>query len=285
MVGAKMGRIERQESRQLKIAVVQVFNRHGQIRPHILAAEGFLMSTACQLTIRTTQPKFTRRHATAIAAATPMVMAPALCGPQGWTTITGLVLAQLLITASVTDLANRKIYNWSTYTAFAWAILINTPISRFAFPTAFPTVPSITSLAHTYGQLAPIGLQNSITGAVVCFAVMLVAYAVAHGGAGDVKLATVIGALVGVDDGILIIAFSYVLAAIAILSWTVWTLGPMVLVNALFRKLGSYILPELISPPSQRQQVLLEKPVPLAGFFALGTLVVLCDMPSLVRTW
>ena len=223
-------------------------------------------------------PVLTSRHCWTLALVMPVVLAPVLSGPQDWTstpvtTVTGLVLSLLLVTATVTDLANRKIYNWTTYTAFVWAILINTPINQIAFA------------ANTEAQLAAIGLRQALTGGVVCFALMLVAYALARGGAGDVKLAAAIGALVGVDDGVLIVAFSYILAAVAILVWTILTDGPLALVISLARKFGAYVVPWMVTEPSEDQRALLEKPIPLAGFFAVGTMCVLFDVTSFVRNW
>lgn len=179
-------------------------------------------------------------------------------------TLSGLVLALLLSSAAATDLKRRKIFNWSTYTAFGWALVIN-------------------SLPLSFRGTGAIGLAASLTGAGVCFGIMLVAYSLARGGAGDVKLAAAIGAIVGVDDGILIIAFSYIIAGIAILGWTVWTLGPLTLCSAMLRRLGAWLLPAYVDALREEQSILLEKPVPLAGFFALGTLCVVFDVPALLR--
>lgn len=197
------------------------------------------------------------------ALATPAVMAPTWCLamrglPAPWGTASGFVLLLLLATSSITDVSCRKIFNWTTYSAAAWAFAINLA----------------TTLAGSSTLLGGVGIQQSLAGFAACFAVMIIAYWLARGGAGDVKLAATIGALVGVEQGLLAVAISYILAGAAILAWTIWTQGPLTLVAALGRFLGSMVLPLWISPPTQQDKVLLNKPIPLAGFFAAGTLIV-----------
>ena len=197
---------------------------------------------------------------------------PAVLGPLWWVTmsglpaqlgtVSGLVLLLLLTASSVTDLSKRKIFNWATYSAAAWAIAIN---SASMFLGDLP-------------RLGAVGLQDSLLGFAGCFGVMLFAYILARGGAGDVKLAAAIGALIGLEQGILAIAISYILAGTAILAWSIWTQGPWNLVVAMGRFLGSMILPLWIQPPTKSDKVLLTKPIPLAGFFAAGTLVVVLGL-------
>src|SRR5689334_21932654 len=60
----------------------------------------------------------------------PLVVGPIWClawnghgGRLG--TLAGLVLVAAILTAAVTDFHRHRIYNWTTYSAFAWAIVIN----------------------------------------------------------------------------------------------------------------------------------------------------------------
>ena len=129
-----------------------------------------------------------------------------------------------------------------------------------------------------------IGFSASVIGAVVCFGIMLVPYALARGGAGDVKLAVAIGALLGVDAAILIIAFTYIIAGVAIAGWTVWNHGPLVLLSALLKRVGATLFPSWIAQPSQQQSLLLNKPIPLAGFFAIATAFVEFDVVQMLRS-
>lgn len=194
------------------------------------------------------------------ALAAPAIVAPAWC----WTmhdwrfgTVSAVVLFLLLSVSSVTDLSRRKIFNWTTYCAVAWAIGIN--------------------VVHEIGldlQLGAIGLKQSLCGFVGCFIVMLFVYSLARGGAGDVKLAAAIGALIGFEQGLLAIAVSYVIAGATILLWSIWQRGPLSLLVAMGRLIGAMLLPSWIQQPNQTDKLLLSKPVPLAQFFALGTLAV-----------
>lgn len=201
------------------------------------------------------------------AAFCPIVLAPVwlslpLTFIGALSSFTGMLLTLLLVSSSVTDLSHRKIYNWTTYTAFAWALGIN----------LLPALPS--------ANMGTIGFANSCIGATACFLIMLIPYSLARGGAGDVKLAAAIGALLGLDSGLLVIAFAYILAATAIITWTIWQSGPTILPRGMFRKFGSRLFPGHVLPPSRQQDLLLNQPIPLAGFFLVATLMVVLDIPA-----
>ena len=163
----------------------------------------------------------------------------------------------LLVVSSCTDLSWRKIFNWTTYCAVAWALAINCA-------HRFDSIP----------QLGAIGLRQSLLGFAGCFVIMLFVYSLARGGAGDFKLAAAIGSLIGFEDGILVIATSYVIAGATILLWSVCARGPIRLLVAMGRLLGSAALPRWIRRPDQMDNLLLLKQIPLAPFFAAGTLAV-----------
>ena len=227
------------------------------------------MSSISQPVSKSRFPQPTRKQLWCAAAVSPLAIVPLWLAIQNPThgplsTFSGLLLALMLVTATVTDLSRRKIFNWATYTTFVWAIAIN------GLAVWLPV------------SVGTIGLANSLTGAVVCFVLMLIPYSLARGGAGDVKLATAIGALVGLDAGLLIIAFTYIAAAIAIVGWTIWTKGPLQLASALCRKVAAKVLPRFFVQPSAQQKMLLDQPLPLAGFFLIATLVVLLDVPAMV---
>ena len=170
--------------------------------------------------------------------------------------MTGGLLILLLAVCTVTDLSRHRIYNWATYSAFLWALLIN-------------------ALCGRNTTLGTIGLNDSLLGAISGFGVMLIAYQLSRGGAGDVKLAVAIGAWLGVQSGILAIACSYIVGGAFIVAWTFWERGPLTLGLALLRKAGSKFLPQWIAAPAQEETELLNRPIPLAAFFAIGTLLVM----------
>jgi Flp pilus assembly protein protease CpaA len=205
-----------------------------------------------------------------------------LRGHIGWPgTLAGFVLLAVIVTSAVTDFRQHRIFNWVTYSAFLWALLINTTASLLSTGDASST--SMLNPAEILGPawLGGIGLRQCLAGAALCFAFTLVAYHLSGGGAGDVKLATVIGAFLGVYHGIFAVGYSYIVAAIAMGLWTIYCNGPLALVKAAVRTIGTRIGTRLgilwPFPPTESDAKLLFKPIPLGPFFAIGTLLVVLD--------
>jgi prepilin peptidase CpaA len=218
----------------------------------------------------------------AVALALPLVVGPVwyLAGQwqMGWLgTFSGLVLLAVLLTCAVTDFQQHKIYNWATYSAFLWALVINVVASSWS-----PGDDALNQVYHraTVGPefLGGVGLAQSLAGAALCFVITLAGYHLSGGGAGDVKLAAVLGALLGVHAGIFAVAYSYVIAAIAIVAWSIYNNGPLALVKAAARKIGALFGPLWPFPPSQSDAKLLLKPIPLGPYFAIGTLLVVLGL-------
>jgi len=210
----------------------------------------------------------------------PLVVGPLWClawqGHSGrFGTLSGLVLVAAIVTAAITDYNRQRIYNWTTYTAFLWAIAINVVASL----TVYGTGPFSLTLepAQVVGPhfLGGIGIGECLAGAAVCFLATMFGYDLSGGGAGDVKIAVVIGALLGVHDGAFAIAYSYVVAAIVILAWSTYKNGPLALLKAGIRKIGRLLGPLWPFHLTEDDQKLLMTPVPLGPYFAIGTLLVL----------
>lgn len=209
---------------------------------------------------------------------------PLLAGPLGvWTaqavpTLDFLgkwnrvIALALVLVCAVTDLSRRKIPNWATYPAFLWGVGINV----FAALAAWSD-----PVAEEYRQtpwwqvLGPVGLIPCLAGAVACFLALLILYRLSGGGAGDVKLATALGALLGLEQAVEALVFSYLAAGVGILCWLIWSVGPVRLLQAVARKFGSILWPARIAPPSVEARGMLEAKIPLGLFFAIGTLAVL----------
>lgn len=107
-------------------------------------------------------------------------------GPAGapWANPCSWLVILLLLVVSATDLANRRIPNWATYTAMAWGLLAQ---GVLAFSGQNPQT-------HRFG-FPP--LAEALLGFLIGFLVFLVLYAVMGGGAGDVKLAGALGLFLG----------------------------------------------------------------------------------------
>ncbi|OAI51119.1 hypothetical protein AYO44_17310 [Planctomycetaceae bacterium SCGC AG-212-F19] len=206
-----------------------------------------------------------RKTAWVVALTTPLVLGPVWVALLGRTdprpfvgTLLGLVAVLLLAVCTVTDLRWRKIPNWATYSAVLWALGVNAA-----------------ALVADPGVLGALGIARCVVGTVACFVLMLVVYEFSGGGAGDVKLAAALGSLLGVEQGVAALIYSYLVAGVLLLAYAVWKLGPIYLGKTLGRKLGAFFLPTLIDAPAGEAARLLQQPIPLSLFFALGTLPVL----------
>ena len=218
-----------------------------------------------------------------IALLFPLVVGPVWClawnghtGRLG--TLAGLVLVGAILTAAVTDFRRHRIYNWTTYPAFLWAVGINIVVyaTTYGSESFLPSFAPAGIVGPQY--LGGVGLGECLAGAAVCFLITLFGYDLSGGGAGDVKIATVIGAVLGLHNGIFAIAYSYVIAAIAIIAWSTYTNGPLALLKAGIRAIGNRLGPLWPFPSTSDDAELLLKPVPLGPYFAIGTLLVLLEL-------
>jgi Flp pilus assembly protein protease CpaA len=218
-----------------------------------------------------------------VALLLPLVVGPIWCfgwrGSIGWLgTLAGFVLLATLLASAITDIKYQRIYNWTTYTAFVWALAINI-VATSRFRMEDPILPSLEPASVVgYPMLGGIGIGECLAGAGLCFIVTLFGYDLSGGGAGDVKLATVIGALLGLHAGIFAIGYSYIVAGIAIIGWTTWKYGPLALVKAGFRKIGSLFGRFWPFPHTSDDQKILMTPVPLGPYFAIGTILVVLEL-------
>jgi prepilin peptidase CpaA len=204
----------------------------------------------------------------------PAVWRP-LLGEHLLTTFGGAVLVLLLAACTYTDLTRKRIPNWATYTAVLSALALNATASIL---TGTADLTGLSNLNTSYSAIGAIGIVPSASGALACFGAMLVIYAVSGSGAGDVKLATAIGAFVGVESGLAAIVWCHLLAGIVVLAWLACKIGPVTSIKVLLRHVGSLLMPTLILPPTVQSARVLAKPIPLAAFFAAGALLALCGV-------
>jgi Flp pilus assembly protein protease CpaA len=215
----------------------------------------------------------TKKQCWYAALALPLVVGPVWC--LAWSqmnhwlgTLAGLVLLAVLATCAVTDVRGNRIYNWATYSAFLWALAIN--LAATFWPSMPPT------------WLGGVGIGKSLAGGGLCFLITLAGYHMSLRGAGEVKLAAAIGALLGVQYGVFAVAYSYIVAAVAIIIWSTWVNGPLTIVKAFARTIGKVLGPLWPFPPSSSDTELLLRPIPLGPYFAIGTLLVVLE---LVPVW
>jgi prepilin peptidase CpaA len=116
--------------------------------------------------------------------------------------VSTVLLLVLSGVAAVTDTWHQKIYNWTTYPGIALALLV----SHF--------------------EPGGIGIEESLKGFALCGAVMLVSFVFFGGlGGGDVKLMAMLGAFLGVERGIEVLLWTFVLGGIVALITLIWRFG------------------------------------------------------------
>ncbi len=189
--------------------------------------------------------------------------------------VTGLVFA-LLVTATWTDLARRKIYNWLTYPGILGGLAINAAGSlrenSFTQPALSDPASAVAAWQRRIGW---VGIVDSGEGLLLCGGIMLLCYVFFRIGGGDVKMMAMLGTLLGVERGVETLLWTLVLSAALALIVLVWRVGAWQLLARTLRqvvwtlRIGSW---SPLSPDERRQlQVpLYLAPSALAGFVVMG---------------
>ena len=174
------------------------------------------------------------------------------------------ILALLLTVAVITDITWRRIPNWATYPAFAWALGINA-VAWLAGQEAWGAVSG--------GYLGTVGLGESLTGGFGLLLMMFFVFSITGGGAGDVKLVACLGALLGWQTGMEAVLYAYIIGGAVSISVALIALGPGALLEGLVCGLGHLVAPHRVSPPAIEVRRLFHSKIPLAPFFAGGALL------------
>lgn len=124
--------------------------------------------------------------------------------------MTVITWAMLLLTAVAagTDVRRQKIYNWTTYPG----ILLGLALQFWA------------------GGLA--GFEDGLLGLLACGGIMLACFVFFPDlGGGDVKLIAMLGAGLGLEDGVLAMLWTFVIGFAAGLAMLIWKTGAIALVR------------------------------------------------------
>jgi prepilin peptidase CpaA len=183
--------------------------------------------------------------------------------------VTTALLLVLLAVATATDIRWRKIYNANVYPGIllAWAL------NGLATLCGVDAVRGTVEDAAKYGL---VGLPDSVFGFALCGAVMLVCYVFFAGGigGGDVKLIAMMGAFLGVQQGLEAMLWAFVLGGASALIVLVWKLGLVTLVKRgakyvlLALRLGKHAVPE------EEDRGMLKSPLFLAPSAMLAVVIV-----------
>ena len=160
------------------------------------------------------------------------------------------ILATLLVASSMTDLRERRIPNKLTYGTILVALSVALLNQLFGADGAGPS------------------LAGAVVGFATCCSIMFVAYVTIGIGAGDVKLAAAIGCLLGSYHGIETILWAHVAGGIFVVAALLWHHGAKWIVL----KGCAVCLPAYFPHPVMKRE-LLNYPVPMAVFFAAGSLL------------
>jgi Flp pilus assembly protein protease CpaA len=207
-----------------------------------------------------------------------LVGARSLGVPRPFDTLQGLLLVLLLGTAVVTDLLFHRIFNWTTYTAVAWVfflqgVVLLAPQREVPLPDlrgVFGKEPGEPALPEQLVGLP--SLRASVIGMLIGFGIMLLLYVLFRGGAGDLKLITALGALLGEGHIFPVIAYTYIVAGVYAACYFVWQVGPVGLLAAALEPLR--LRPGFLGPAPELGP-LLKRKMPMAVYIALGAVAAL----------
>ena len=142
-----------------------------------------------------------------------------------------LVLAGLLLTATITDVRERKVYNWTTYPGIALALIANAAATAWGLDLQSPV----------NDRLGFVGVPDSLAGCLGIGFIMMACFVFFPGGVGggDVKLLAMIGAFLGPWRGLEALLWTFVLGACMAIVILVWRIGaPGLLAWAFWRVVG-----------------------------------------------
>lgn len=143
---------------------------------------------------------------------------------------TGLLLTLLFI-ASITDIRSRKIYNWTTYPGLAAALAINLLVALLPEDL----------VSRWQGWVGWIGWQESLKGLAASGALMLVCFVFFGIGGGDVKLMAMMGAFMGLEQGLEVLLWTFILGACLGLTVLIWRVGALSLIRLALRQFLAWL--------------------------------------------
>ena len=160
--------------------------------------------------------------------------------------ITILLTFGFVTVAAVTDIKSHKIYNWTTYPG------ILTALGLHAVGTALARWSGVGE--ETRKIVGWIGIDDSCYGLLVCGGCMVACYVLFGVGGGDVKLIAMVGAFLGLEKGISVMLWMFVLSGAVALVLLIWRDGLWNLTKKGFLFLRAAIMFRTFRPGGQKEE-------------------------------
>ncbi len=165
--------------------------------------------------------------------------------------------------------APAKIYNWTTYPGILLALAAS---GGGAAAVAAGVNPQ--RLA-ALGWITP---NQSALGLAVCGLAMLVCFVLFRIGGGDVKLIAMLGAIMGPEQGITAMLWTFVLGGCVGLIVLVWRVGALTLVARVFRQVFWAVRLRVWNPLTADERAQLQPPLFLAPCALAAVVIVRFDL-------
>jgi prepilin signal peptidase PulO-like enzyme (type II secretory pathway) len=174
----------------------------------------------------------------------------------------------MVAVAAVTDGRWGKIYNWCTYPAVAWGLVLALLGASHA------------GLAVRLGAVGPV---DALAGLAACFVGMLVVQDLTGSGMGDVKLGAALGCLLGLEGALEALLLGFALAGVVAIAGCVAHHGVLVTVGAFAKSYAGVLLPGSARPVlSGRERALLDRRIRLGPYLAAGTALAIAGAGNLL---
>lgn len=166
-------------------------------------------------------------------------------------------LIGFMLLATVTDVKDQKIYNWTTYPGILVAILL-----------------AILRSASGWPDVAIVDLQQSLTGFLLAGGMMLLCFVLFQIGGGDVKLLAMVGAFLGPMAGLETVLWTFVLGGATAVIILIWRLGALSLMRRVYQQAMNKLSVGSWGPLTEEETRQLQMPLYLAPSALLGMLIV-----------
>jgi prepilin peptidase CpaA len=183
-----------------------------------------------------------------------------------------LLLIALVLTAAFTDARERRIYNWTTYPGMLVGL-------GLAASGALVEQMAPEAAARWQPLVGWLPLLDALGGFLLCGFIMVLSFVFFPVGGGDVKLLAMVGALTGLERGLEVLLWTFVLGGCLGLTILIWRVGAISLVRRAGQMAYSAVTlgARLSLPAAEKRE--LELPVFLGPCAAMAVAAVLLPWP------